>query len=459
MTILPEQETSFFSAEKHRSVYDHKSVRKYVQGGNMSHDNDQNFHNSFYDLNDDEFEDFLDEDDIRKPKKRKRGLPIFFRIMLGVLVVLMLTSSALGIYVVGSMYKKPEVDTEGKLPSFVGNENEKDTDSESEDVTGGSQGVVNEDVYTRKKDFYTFLIVGRDSAGLNTDVIMVASFDVAKGKISIMQIPRDTYVEIDGQDYKMNAILAKYYSKAKRENSNEDYFVAGMKGLSTVISTNMNIKLDYYVLVNLKGFRNIIDILGGVYMYIPQDMEYEDPDQDLYISLKEGWKLLNGNQAEQFVRFRKGYPTGDIGRVNAQKLFLSALFKTVKDNISIDKIPDLVSEGIKNVTTNIGVSDMIYFAKNALKVDLEEINMMTLPGEGAYYYGDSGTSYYVLYKEAVHKIVSDYFFVFNEEFKIKNFDIYSVFTNVYNEYINNVYSKPLEETSTEVSNADELYKN
>ena len=76
------------------------------------------------------------------------------------------------------------------------------------------------------------------------------------------------------------------------------------------------------------GFRNVIDALGGVWIDVPQDMKHNDdtPGMELHINLKKGYQLLDGDKAEQFCRFR-GYPTADLGRIEAQQTFLKELFK------------------------------------------------------------------------------------------------------------------------------------
>ena len=85
----------------------------------------------------------------------------------------------------------------------------------------------------------------------------------------------------------------------------------------------------------------MLDILGGVELYVPQRMYYSDPEQGLYIDLQEGWQTLDGKNAENFVRFRSGYVQQDLGRINAQKIFLTALFEKVKASISISNTAKL----------------------------------------------------------------------------------------------------------------------
>ncbi len=127
---------------------------------------------------------------------------------------------------------------------------------------------------------------------------------------------------------------------------------------------------------------NIVDAVGGVDIDIPADMDYDDPEQDLAIHLKAGQHHLNGAQAEGFVRFRSGYEQVDIGRVDAQKLFMSAFLQKIKSTVSITNvalITKLVDEVTANLTTDLSAADMVYFARNALGLDLSAVRMMTIP--------------------------------------------------------------------------------
>ena len=148
------------------------------------------------------------------------------------------------------------------------------------------------------------------------------------------------------------------------------------------LEQNLCIKIHYTAVLNLDGFVKIVDAIGGVDIDIPADMDYDDPEQGLSIHLKAGPHHLNGEQAEGFVRFRSGYEQVDIGRVDAQKLFMSAFLQKVKSTVSITNVTlltKLVNEAAENLTTDLPVADMIYFARNALGLDLSAVRMMTIP--------------------------------------------------------------------------------
>lgn len=137
----------------------------------------------------------------------------------------------------------------------------------------------------RKSGFYTMLVVGHDQVAVNTDVIMLVSFDVANGSLSVMQIPRDTYIEYKGTSHKINSVYG-----IMRDNSLSDKdarIASGMDGLADLLEDGLGIPVDFWAIVDLDGFSGIVDAVGGVEMDLTYDMDYEDPDQDLYIHLKK----------------------------------------------------------------------------------------------------------------------------------------------------------------------------
>lgn len=275
----------------------------------------------------------------------------------------------------------------------------------------------------RKEGFYNFLVVGRDKAGLNTDVIMVVSFDMENNKAAIVQIPRDTYIEASplAGNKKINAVFSTGYSSVRRAGGTADECIeGGMTALSDALLGSFGIVIDRYVHVNIQGFREIVDAIGGVEVTVQQDMNYSDPDQGLSINLKAGTQTLNGAQAEGFVRFRYGYVNADLGRMDAQKIFMSALMKKLLSPSTVSKLPKLVSVVSENTVTDISVADMTTFATAALKLDLGSISMFTMQGQATYY---NKVSYVSMYPKANLKLVNDHFNVFKSPITIDDIKI------------------------------------
>ena len=290
----------------------------------------------------------------------------------------------------------------------------------------------------RKKDFYTFLIMGRDNVGLNTDIIILLSFDIDNGSINILQIPRDTYMEVDSSPFKINAAFAIMHNRAYN-NGESDIDDAAMHGFISLLEQNLFIKIDNYALCDLSGFRNIIDIIGGVKMDIPYNMNYDDPDQDLHINLKKGIQTLDGEKAEQFIRFRSGYIEGDIGRMDAQKLFISAFIKQLKSSISINTLTGIADEAIDNVRTSMSIADIIYFVKEFYLINNTDMNFITFPGTSARAGVTTGIWYYIMHRADLLALLNMYFNVYNAPITDIQFDSSLAFTNQKMSHINDIY--------------------
>lgn len=243
------------------------------------------------------------------------------------------------------------------------------------------------------EEILNFLIVGHDKASNLTDVMMLASFNVTEKTVNILQIPRDTY--------------ASYTEDGYRKINGACSALGGMKELCSFLSATMAVPIDYYVSLELDAFSEIVDAIGGVEINIPYALDYEDPAQGLSIHLPAGTQTLDGKSAEQFIRFRSGYLCGDLGRIDAQKLFMTALVKKFQSSFSAGTVASLVFAVIDDISTDIPVNKIIKLARAALKVDMSDIKFITLPGSDARALR-SGAWYYVLSRESSSEIIKRY---------------------------------------------------
>jgi len=224
------------------------------------------------------------------------------------------------------------------------------------------------------------LLLATDKGGLLTDTIMLASVDTKRKVLNVMSIPRDTRVTIGrSQNNKINAVYA-----AAKEGQRVDAILSKVKELT-------GLPINYYAVVNPGGFANIIDILGGVYIDVPQRMKYTDPDQGLYIDLYPGYQLLNGDKSEQFCRFRS-YPTGDLGRIEAQQNFVKALYEQKLNAELIAKAPELFGEIEKNLDTNVALYNFTDLLPVLSLLQKDSIHMYEMPNYPLYI----GTTSYVI---------------------------------------------------------------
>ena len=280
----------------------------------------------------------------------------------------------------------------------------------------------------------TFLIVGKDRVGSNTDVMILISLHEEEDgyKADILQIPRDTFCRDNSSNNKINAIYGTY-RRASTGATETDKITDGMEGLKSVLERNWLIKIDYWAIMNLDGFGQIVDGIGGVDMYVPFDMDYDDPTAvpELHIHLKEGQQTLYSSQAEQFIRYRKGYVTGDLGRVDATKLFLTAFFINLREEISITNpsaLTSTISTLMDYVTTNMDTGNAISFVKMVLTLTLEDITFINLPGSDYAKAPGSSLSYYTSNRRGMYYVINKYFNVYDTDINENEFDASRMFT-------------------------------
>ena len=234
------------------------------------------------------------------------------------------------------------------------------------------------------------LVVGKDRAAGLTDVMMIASLDTKAQQLQLLQIPRDTYARYTDRDYK---------------KINGAYTALGGEGLARFLSENMGVDIDHYVCVDLDVLGEMVDMIGGIRMNVPCDMDYDDPEQNLHIHIKAGEQILNGKDAQSFVRFRSGYALADVGRMDAQKLFISSLAKQAKENLSLAQTVNLVCKCFGKVKTDMRLGDCVECVKHLREVGMSSLHMATLPGDSARTNGSSGAWYYILNKDATAQLL------------------------------------------------------
>ncbi|GAA6520196.1 hypothetical protein LAWASA_1543 [Lawsonibacter asaccharolyticus] len=297
----------------------------------------------------------------RGGKRRKRS-PLFRigMVLYGILVAL--SAVIVGVYAVWNLtVRPPEIPQEPDPAPPAGSGSQAAEPVEQEQPAGRQ----------RREDVYNFVLLGRDRESANTDTIIVVSYDVANQKVGMISIPRDTAVNRDWR---------------KDPKINGAYAGAGVDVLKEEIEQTFGIPIDYYIYVDLKGFVALVDELEGVDVYIPEEMNYDDPYQDLHIHYTKGQHHLNGQQAMEVVRFRhnndgSGYT--DVGRAEMQRQVLVALAKKVVSWNSLTKVQEFVEIFQEYVKTDLSTTDMLYFASQAVGVDLDTgITQGTLEGRG-----------------------------------------------------------------------------
>ena len=266
---------------------------------------------------------------------------------------------------------------------------------------------------------YTFLLTGQDRSAKLADVIMLASFNTESHEIRVLQIPRDTYFNYTDKNYKkINGALAKYGDAAT---------------FSSKIGEALGIPVDFYISLDLEAFVKIVDMMGGVEVNVPCDMEYNDPYQDLSVRLSAGVQTLDGRTAMQFVRFRSGYIRGDISRMDAQKIFLASVAKKMMATRNPVTLYNIFKTVSNNLETNLSEKDFLFFAYHFLRSDSGDICFVTAPGEDIQS-EVSGAWYYILSKSSMTELSQ-------KLFGCENFDKNTIFVDKNVKSFYDIYNK------------------
>ncbi len=223
----------------------------------------------------------------------------------------------------------------------------------------------------------------------NTDTIMVAQ--VGPERIAILSIPRDTKVEIPGKGTQKINSAARF---------------GGPELTAAVVSDLIGVDVDKYVLVRWEGFIKIVDILGGVTVDVPRDMNHDSGDGEEYIiDLKKGKQRLNGRQALAFARFRNE-ALGDIDRSGQQLALMKSLIEQAKKPSTLLKLPWLVPQLYKNVETNLDLQELLILARAGSNLNGVAVVTQTLPG---YFLDLNGVSYWGVEPEQARQVAYNLF--------------------------------------------------
>ena len=231
-------------------------------------------------------------------------------------------------------------------------------------------------------------VVVEDQFG-RSDTMMLIGIDPINRKINVLSIPRDSRVIIHGYNYydKINAALAY---------GGPDLSISTVNDLTGV-------PIEYYAVVKIGGLISLIDVIGGLEMYVEDDMYWVDESAHLGINIHKGWHVMNGEQAHQYVRFRKD-ALGDIGRIQRQQQFLRALTNKLLSPGTLVQIPQLLAVAQQNIITNMPPTEMVKIANFAKNLKKEDIKMVMLPGQ---FGGTSG--HWLVDHDLLHDVILDLF--------------------------------------------------
>lgn len=248
---------------------------------------------------------------------------------------------------------------------------------------GGMQGLLSTLVGHTEETLKTLepiqvLVMGvsTDNGLKLSDTIIVGTYDPKTQNASLLSIPRDTFVgkniKTGGGMDKINALYQKSPEKT-------------LEAVNKI--TGLDIK--YYVVVDNEALIKLVDVIGGVEFDVPINMKYDDPSQDLHIDLKKGMQTINGEKAEQLLRFRHNndgtsYPSeygdNDIGRMKTQRNFITETIKQTITAKNVFKIKDIIDIAYEYIETNLSISTIKDYVPYAVNINAEEIKSAVLPG-------------------------------------------------------------------------------
>jgi len=212
---------------------------------------------------------------------------------------------------------------------------------------------------------YNLLFVGVDNNQRADTIILI---ECNENKIHGISIPRDTLIT----NLRVSDIWAS----------------GGIRSLIASVSEKLNVPINYYAKLNLRAIPEIFDALGGIDFYVPMDMEYSDPSQDLNIKLKEGYFTLTGEGVKQLLQFRPGKSThGDLSRIDIHQQFLHTFAKRKITAENLEKTQQIFRLISEHLETDYPVQNLKNNLALLTAVQNNNIYFETIPGYAATYNG------------------------------------------------------------------------
>ena len=281
-------------------------------------------------------------------------------------------------------------------------------------LTGMLATVVGHDEETRKSlgELQVLLMgVSTDQEGVAlTDTIIAASYNPNTQKAVLLSIPRDSFTGTNTKravaSDKINAIY----------NITRD-------PMKTVEAVNelTGLDLQYYAIVQTEALIELVDAIGPIEYYVPTDMNYDDTSQDLHIHFEEGLQEIDGQAAEELLRFRKNndgtsfpeeYGDNDIGRMRNQRDFITAVVQQTVKLENITKLGTIIDIASRNLITDPDLDFNILkdYLPYAVEFSTENLQTASLPGSVPDLSQTNGVSIYVVDKEETEQLVKELFY-------------------------------------------------
>jgi len=223
------------------------------------------------------------------------------------------------------------------------------------------------------------------------DTILLTRIDPIRWKINVLSIPRDTYLSIPGREaQKINVVNAW----------------GGIPLLKRTVSDFTGQKIDYYIKAKPTAITKLVDMLGGVYLKVEENMRYVDRVQGLNIDLKMGWQKLSGKQAHDYIRYRDNF-SGDIGRIARQQKFFKALSKSLTRPANILNAPRAIRTALQEIETDMPLGTTVRLLNMARMMEPGDLRTEMTPGEVSFVRGVG--SIWMPDQEALQRVIREMF--------------------------------------------------
>ena len=201
-----------------------------------------------------------------------------------------------------------------------------------------------------------------------SDTLFVVMFDTQTKNASLLSIPRDTRVRIPKHGW---------------DKINHAYAYGGRELTQKTVEELLGLHIDNYVMVDFKGFKGLVDAIGGVDINVEKDMYYRDSWDGFTIDIKKGMQHMDGETAIQYVRYRD--EEGDIGRIRRQQHFIMAVYDRISSADMLLHIPGLAQQLSAMIKTDLPINDMLNLGKALHSMVREKgLSMAMVPGTPEY---------------------------------------------------------------------------
>ena len=326
----------------------------------------------------------------RNSKKTKKKMKAWKKVLIILLLIILIIAAY---FIINSIRIKGEVSLSGMLATAAGH-----------------------DENTRKKlgEFKVLIMgVSTDQAGVDlSDTIMVASYNPNTQRAVLLSIPRDTYTGKNPKRATASDKINAIYNLTKDPTKT-------LEAVNDLLNLPEEDKIEYYLVVKTEALIELVDAIGPIEYYVPTTMDYDDPTQDLHIQFEEGLQEIDGEEAEELLRFRKNndgtsfpseYGDNDIGRMRNQREFISAVIDQTITAGNITKLGQILDIAQRNLITNVDFNAVKDYLPYAVEFSTQNLQTAVLPGTTPNLKETNNVSIYVVDEEETSALIQSLFY-------------------------------------------------